>query len=83
MSKPTVPTSVTSKGQVTIPAEVRQRMGIRAGSRIGFRVKGDVVELRVVSSTTEMNPSESGFGMMKSKRKPVPVDFDVASLLRK
>jgi antitoxin PrlF len=29
---------VTSKGQVTIPAAVRRRLGIRAGSRLIFRV---------------------------------------------
>lgn len=28
--------TITSKGQVTIPAEVRQRMGLDAGDRIEF-----------------------------------------------
>ena len=32
-----MPTStVTSKGQLTIPVEVRQKLGIHAGSRIDF-----------------------------------------------
>ena len=34
-------TSVTSKGQVTIPKELRQQMGIRQGSRIEFSLVGD------------------------------------------
>ena len=40
-------TSVTSKGQVTIPKEIRRQLGIRQGSRIEFVMAGDRVELRV------------------------------------
>src|SRR2546425_446210 len=43
-------TSVTSKGQVTIPKELRQQLGIRQGSRIEFSLVGDHVEMRVRSS---------------------------------
>jgi AbrB family looped-hinge helix DNA binding protein len=28
--------AVTSKGQITIPLEVRKKLGIKAGDRIGF-----------------------------------------------
>lgn len=74
-------TSVTSKGQVTIPLKIRQRLGIRKGSRVTFVMSGNHVEL-LVSKTPETVDS-SGFGMLKSKRKAVPVDFDVARLLSK
>jgi AbrB family looped-hinge helix DNA binding protein len=33
--------TVTSKGQVTLPAETRRRLGIRAGTRLEFIVKDD------------------------------------------
>lgn len=33
-------TRVTSKGQVTIPKEIRDKMGIGPGSDIGFREEG-------------------------------------------
>ena len=33
--------TVTSKGQVTLPVEARRRLGIRAGSKLEFVVKGD------------------------------------------
>lgn len=32
---------VTSKGQITIPQEVRQEMGVRAGDRVLFFIEGD------------------------------------------
>ncbi len=74
-------TSVTSKGQVTIPKEVRQQLGIRTGSRVEFRVVDDHVEMRVSHRVEDV--TESGFGMLKSRRAAVPVDFDPATLIRK
>ena len=74
-------TSVTSKGQVTIPKEVRQQLGIRQGSRIAFRLLGDIVEMRVKSSPA--TNVDSGFGMLKSRRAAVPADYDPATLLKR
>lgn len=74
-------TSVTSKGQVTIPKEVRQQLGIRQGSRIAFRLVGDIVEMRVKSSPA--SNVDSGFGMLKSRRAAVPADYDPATLLKR
>ena len=75
-------TAVTSKGQVTIPSEVRRRLGIRQGSRIAFQVvRDDCAELRIV-----MQPAEvlgDGYGLLKTGIKAVPADFDAASLLRR
>ena len=73
-------TSVTSKGQVTIPLELRKQLGIRAGSKVTFQWVNDHLEIRVKSTPTEV-PS-SGFGMLKSKRKAVPANFDPATLLK-
>ncbi len=72
-------TSVTSKGQVTIPKQVRQQLGIRQGSRIEFLLVGDHVELRVKSSPTD--DQNAGFGMLKSRRIAVPADLDPATLV--
>jgi AbrB family looped-hinge helix DNA binding protein len=39
--------TVTSKGQITIPKEVRDAMGFDTGKRVSFRVRDDgVVEMR-------------------------------------
>jgi AbrB family looped-hinge helix DNA binding protein len=73
-------TSVTSKGQVTIPKALRQRLGIRQGSRIAFSLVGDEVVLRVCSSPAA--ETASGFGMLKSRRAAVPADLDPATLAK-
>jgi hypothetical protein len=45
-----------------------------------FQWVGDHLEVRVKSNPPTV--PTSGFGMLKSKRKSVPVDFDPASLLK-
>jgi AbrB family looped-hinge helix DNA binding protein len=72
-------TTMTSKGQVTVPKEVRQRLGLRQGSRIAFVVEGDHAVLR--PAVVERLRPKSGFGMIKVSGPAVPADFDVASLL--
>ncbi len=37
---------VTSKGQVTVPVEIRERLGIHPGTEVEFEIEGDVVVLR-------------------------------------
>jgi AbrB family looped-hinge helix DNA binding protein len=73
-------TSVTSKGQVTIPKRLRQRLGLRQGSKVEFIVVGDHVEMRIVSKPADV--LASGFGMLKSKRAAIPADLDPSLLLR-
>lgn len=72
--------TVTRKGQVTIPQALRQYLGIRQGSKIVFSLVGDHVEIRVAHPPASV--PASGFGMLKSKRAAVPVDFDPATLVK-
>ena len=74
-------TTVTTKGQVTIPKELRQRLGIRQGSRIEFSLVGNDVLLRVRSSPAA--ELASGFGLLKSRRAAVPADLDPAALVKR
>lgn len=71
--------TVTSKGQVTIPKEIRRALGIRQGSRVAFAHKGGKVELQVVHQAPQS--VVSGFGMLDARGKRLPPDFDAASLL--
>ncbi len=41
---------VTSKGQVTIPIEIRQRLGIDQETEVEFEVVGNVVHLKKIST---------------------------------
>ena len=73
-------TSVTSKGHVTILKAVRQQLGIRNVSKISFQVIGDHIELSVCKTPVEIK--SSGFGLLKTEKRAVPVDFDPAELLK-
>lgn len=42
-------TTVTSKGQVTIPKELRDELGLKAGAKVAFEKKGkDRAEIKTV-----------------------------------
>ncbi len=72
--------SITSKGQVTIPKEVRQRLGLRTGSKVRFRVVGDRAEIERVGPPLAA-AAQSAAGMLRHRAPPCPPDFDVAGLL--
>jgi AbrB family looped-hinge helix DNA binding protein len=74
-------TTVTSKGQVTIRKALRRRVGIRRGTRIRFTLDGDWVELHVLGRPAETR--QSGFGMLRSRRRAAPPDIDAAKLARR
>ena len=69
--------SLTSKGQVTIPKALRQQLGLARGSRVSFHLVGDHIEVRPLEQVQAV--SASGFGMLSSPRPPVPVHFDPAT----
>ncbi|MDP2416111.1 MAG: AbrB/MazE/SpoVT family DNA-binding domain-containing protein [Hydrogenophaga sp.] len=71
-------TTLTRKGQVTIPRAVRQRFGLKQGMAISFSIEGDHIALRAVRSPQQA--VRSGFALIKSRRKGVPADLDVAGL---
>jgi AbrB family looped-hinge helix DNA binding protein len=73
-------TTMTSKGQVTVPKAVRSQLGLRQGSRIVFVVEGDHAVLR--PDLPQRALPKSGFGMVKAAGPAVPADFDVASLFK-
>lgn len=54
--------SISSKGQVTVPQEIRKRLGVRPGDRIDFVVEGDRTVIR--PSRSDENPFEKYRGIL-------------------
>jgi len=44
---------ITSKGQVTIPVEIRERMGLLPDTEVEFKIVRDAVYLRKVGSRSK------------------------------
>lgn len=64
--------TVTERGQVTIPAEVRRRLGLRAHDKVIFSIEDDKIELRPLRFTLE-----SAFGAVKSLRPDLSLDEQI------
>lgn len=68
--------TITSKGQTTIPVEVRRLLGIKPRDKIAFRVQDGVVRLMPVEFTLEET-----FGSVTPLQRPE--DFEELSRLAK
>ena len=62
--------SVTSKGQITIPAEVREDLGLKAGDRVDF-IKDEAGEYKLKPKKGSLRDVR---GMWKWTGKPLTID---------
>jgi AbrB family looped-hinge helix DNA binding protein len=72
-------TTVTSKGQVTIPKPVRDRLGIEAGTAVEFRMEADG---RVVLLKVDRTPVRSRFEALRGIAGPGPSTDEIMAMLR-
>jgi len=49
---------ITSKGQVTIPKAIREKLGVKPGSNIGFEEEGDKIVLVSDETKTDKDAAE-------------------------
>lgn len=56
---------LTSKGQITIPKKVRDKLGISAGENVQFMEKKDAF---LIKKTVEKSPFDKWLGRLKSKK---------------
>lgn len=56
---------MTSKGQVTIPAAVRQLLGLQKSGKVAFKVKGAAVTVEPAQATLE-----AAFGAVEPLSRP-------------
>ena len=55
--------TVTRKGQITIPARLRRRLQIREGTKVAFEAEGDHIVIRPLESDVA-----AAFGLVRATR---------------
>lgn len=76
--------TVSDKGQVVIPVQIRRRLGIAQGCQLTFSLEGHVIQVEIKRPMVQTK-AEDGFGMLVCKRpgRRRLADFDVAAAMRK
>ncbi|MFO0325451.1 MAG: AbrB/MazE/SpoVT family DNA-binding domain-containing protein [Burkholderiales bacterium] len=67
----TTDATLTSKGQTTIPKEIRASLGMKAGDRMTFTLMPDAT---VIMRVKRKSISEVAGSLHKKGRKPIPVE---------
>ena len=75
--------TLTSKGQVTIPQVLRQQLGLMPGQAVSFDLSADASCITLRPAVPARKSSPQGFGMVKVKGQPVAADWDAAQLLKR
>lgn len=78
--------TLTEKGQIIIPAEIRARYELTPGTQVEFVDEGGVIRLLIRRRVPASDPA-AGFGLVKVKpsksgRRSLS-DFDAADLLKR
>jgi len=78
--------TLTEKGQIVIPADIRARYGLTPGTQMEFVDEGGVIRLVIRRRLTRSDPV-AGFGMVKvksakSRGKRRLSEFDPAGMLQ-
>lgn len=78
--------TLTEKGQIVIPAEIRARYGLTPGTQVEFVDEGGSIRLRIRRKVVPSDP-KAGYGMLKAKQTGRGVrrlsEFDASSLLKR
>lgn len=65
--------TLTQKGQVTIPAGIRKKLSLRTGDRVAFVQQGDHVLVKPVRNNIQL-----AFGLAKARRRASLADYEAA-----
>ncbi len=58
---------ITTKGQVTIPIEIRERLGLLPNTEVEFEVDRDGVRLRKVARTSRLSRGQALIAHMRGR----------------
>jgi AbrB family looped-hinge helix DNA binding protein len=62
--------TITSKGQITVPKEIREHLGVAAGDRLNFQI-GTAGQVVVEPETVDVRSLR---GMLKHRGRPVSLE---------
>ncbi len=71
---------ITSKGQVTIPVEIREKLGLTPNTEVEFEVIGDSVYLK--KATVKPTPGKNLVEMMRGKATVKMTTDEIMTLTR-
>ena len=74
--------TLTSKGQVTIPQALRQQLGLMPGQAVAFDLSADATSITMRPAVAAKQTPAQGFGMVKVKGPHVAAGWDAAQLLK-
>ena len=74
--------TLTSKGQVTIPQALRQQLGLASGQVVEFSLSADATCITLRAAPSARQSVKQGFGMVKVSGRHVAADWDAAQLLK-
>lgn len=77
--------TVSSKGQIVLPVQMRRRLGLGTGAQLSVVEESDGVRLRVVRSVRKTAVADlAGMIKLRSRGKPRRLaDFDASTLVAK
>lgn len=61
--------TVTTKGQVTIPKAIRERYSIHPHDKVDFTIKGDLIILKPVKTLRDLRGCVAGRGDLEAERR--------------
>ena len=68
---------ITSKGQVTIPIEVREQMGLLPNTEVEFQIQGNTVRLKKKGGSSSRRPRD----LIHRMRKKATVEMTTDEIL--
>jgi AbrB family looped-hinge helix DNA binding protein len=68
---------ITSKGQVTIPIEVREKMGLLPNTEVEFQIQGNTVRLKKKAGASSGRPRD----LIHRMRKKATVEMTTDQIL--
>ena len=73
---------ITSKGQVTIPVEIRERLGLLPNSEVEFEVEGNAVRIRKVRGRPQRGRGRSIVEQLRGKATSGMTTDEIMALTR-